>query len=300
VPDLEREIAMRKIIVGFDGSEESHDGLALARVLAAGTGAELIVAAAFGHMLAGPGVDLGVLQQEYFEAAFDKAARALGSSGFERRELRDASAPQGLAQLAESEAADLIAIGSAHRSALGRVLFGSVGERLLYGAPCPVAIAPRGYSGTARPDEGPIGIAYDGSAESRRALQAGGGLATVLGSGLLLVTVVDDYSSSLISPTVVPKDYLDAVDDHFRRIQNDALDEIGDRIRVSGTLVHGPAAQTLIDRSSDLGMLVMGSRGYGPARRTLLGGVSALVMRNAACPVIVVPRGPGGDPSSAG
>jgi nucleotide-binding universal stress UspA family protein len=34
----------------------------------------------------------------------------------------------------------------------------------------------------------------------------------------------------------------------------------------------------------------MGSRGYGPLRRVLLGSVSSHVMRHAHCPVVVVPR----------
>jgi hypothetical protein len=35
---------------------------------------------------------------------------------------------------------------------------------------------------------------------------------------------------------------------------------------------------------------VTGSRGYGPARRLLLGSVSGHVVREARCPVLVVPR----------
>jgi hypothetical protein len=35
----------------------------------------------------------------------------------------------------------------------------------------------------------------------------------------------------------------------------------------------------------------LGSRGYGPLRAVLLGGVSRRLMVEAHCPVIVVPRG---------
>jgi hypothetical protein len=38
-------------------------------------------------------------------------------------------------------------------------------------------------------------------------------------------------------------------------------------------------------------LLLLGSRGYGPLRAVLLGGVSHVVVREAACPVIVLPRG---------
>jgi nucleotide-binding universal stress UspA family protein len=45
----------------------------------------------------------------------------------------------------------------------------------------------------------------------------------------------------------------------------------------------------LDDRDVDL--LMCGSRGYGPVRRVLLGGFSARLIRQAASPVVVVPRG---------
>ena len=40
----------------------------------------------------------------------------------------------------------------------------------------------------------------------------------------------------------------------------------------------------------DVDLLVCGSRGYGPARRVLLGGVSSPLIRRARLPVAVVPR----------
>ena len=41
----------------------------------------------------------------------------------------------------------------------------------------------------------------------------------------------------------------------------------------------------------EVDLLVCGSRGYGPVRRVLLGGVLRKLIRRAACPVVVVPRG---------
>jgi hypothetical protein len=37
--------------------------------------------------------------------------------------------------------------------------------------------------------------------------------------------------------------------------------------------------------------MLAGSRGYGPLRSVLVGGVSGRLMRTVRCPVIVVPRG---------
>jgi nucleotide-binding universal stress UspA family protein len=76
----------------------------------------------------------------------------------------------GLLEMAERENARLIVVGPSHRSGLGRVRPGSVGELLLSGAPIPVAIAPRGYADEAAPWQGLVVSAFDGSPESRLAL----------------------------------------------------------------------------------------------------------------------------------
>jgi nucleotide-binding universal stress UspA family protein len=50
-------------------------------------------------------------------------------------------------------------------------------------------------------------------------------------------------------------------------------------------------ADVLIRVSAHLDLLVCGSRGYGPLRAVLLGGVTHRVTSAAHCPVLVLPRG---------
>jgi nucleotide-binding universal stress UspA family protein len=50
-------------------------------------------------------------------------------------------------------------------------------------------------------------------------------------------------------------------------------------------------ADVLIRVSENLDLLICGSRGYGPLRAVLLGGVSRRLTAEARCPVIVLPRG---------
>ena len=60
----------------------------------------------------------------------------------------------------------------------------------------------------------------------------------------------------------------------------------------SGQVVTGEAAHALADQAEKDGidLLLLGSRGYGPVRRVLLGAVSDALIRIATCPVLVVPR----------
>jgi nucleotide-binding universal stress UspA family protein len=49
-------------------------------------------------------------------------------------------------------------------------------------------------------------------------------------------------------------------------------------------------ASVLLGASEHVGLLVCGSRGYGPLRSVLLGGVSRRLVDGARCPVLVLPR----------
>ena len=96
-----------------------------------------------------------------------------------------------LQTVAEDEAVDLIVVGSTRTGRMGRVLPGSTAERLLHGAPCPVAVAPVGYRDAVDHPLRRIGVAFDGSDEARAALRAGVVLAASSGAQLDVVTVLD-------------------------------------------------------------------------------------------------------------
>ncbi|MGZ8650141.1 MAG: universal stress protein [Solirubrobacteraceae bacterium] len=68
----------------------------------------------------------------------------------------------------------------------------------------------------------------------------------------------------------------------------DTLD--GDVPVETDAFVEDPA-DVLIRVSEHLDLLVCGSRGYGPLRAVLLGGVSRRLTTEAQCPVIVLARG---------
>jgi nucleotide-binding universal stress UspA family protein len=269
---------MTTIVIGFDGSSESRDALHLGSAMGHAIDADLIVATA-----SNPRVDLGASEAEVFAGIFNRARAELPHREFAMRELRDAGAVGGLKDLAAREGAELIVIGSTHRGQLGRVFPGSVGERLLSGAPCPVAVAPRGYASAEHFGLGLIGVAFDGSLESRIALVYATALAKRLESLLRIVTIVPIEADADSS-------FRTAMQDHGRDVRDAALDDLPPWVEVESALEEGDPTRALARHGVDLDLLVVGSRGYGPIRRNLLGGVSADVMRTAPCPVIAVPR----------
>jgi nucleotide-binding universal stress UspA family protein len=60
-------------------------------------------------------------------------------------------------------------------------------------------------------------------------------------------------------------------------------------------LREGDPAKILARQGGELGLLVLGSRGFGAIRSALLGAVSSGVIRTAPCPLLVTPRGIAGD-----
>lgn len=265
---------MSTIVIGFDGGRESCDALHLGSELAHSMGAELIVAAA------SPPEQFGSSEAQRFVEIFDRARQELPHRDFAMREMRGVAAAAGLKDLASREEADLVVVGSTHRGMLGRVVPGSVVERLLSGSPCPVAVAPRGYARGEHFGLGLVGVAFDGSPESELALRYAVQLATRLYARLRIITIAGRDGD----PT------LDVVDDSAHEINAHALAELPPWLTAESALEPGDPARALARHGVDLDVLVIGSRGHGPLRRTLLGGVSADVMRMAPCPVLAVPR----------
>ena len=70
-----------------------------------------------------------------------------------------------------------------------------------------------------------------------------------------------------------------------------AIAALGNDVAVESDAFIEDPAEVLINVSQNLDLLVCGSRGYGPMRAVLLGGVSRRFAAEARCPVIVLPRG---------
>jgi nucleotide-binding universal stress UspA family protein len=64
-------------------------------------------------------------------------------------------------------------------------------------------------------------------------------------------------------------------------------------VQVNPVVEEGEPAPTLVRRSKDAALLVIGSRGHGAFVGMLIGSVSQYCVSHAHCPVVVL-RGPGG------
>jgi nucleotide-binding universal stress UspA family protein len=141
-------MTLRKILVAVDGSEAAGRATALAATLARGLDAELTLM----HVADAPfepptgtrdldaaELDARTARELRVASAFARAEARLGGVAAER--LREHGDPaDAIAGAAERLGFDHIVIGSRGLSPVGESLLGSVSERVLHRAPCPVTI----------------------------------------------------------------------------------------------------------------------------------------------------------------
>jgi nucleotide-binding universal stress UspA family protein len=289
---------MTTILVGVDPSERSLDAIAFARALAGASGAMVLVANVFLDV-----DDLGQASKREYGRALEREAQRtarrmadeLGSLGGERvatAAVAGASPADGLQQLAEERGAALVVVGSSRVGAVGRVLPGSTGERLLRHAPCPVAVVPNGYR-TAEHDIRRVGVAYDGSPTADAAVRGAVEIARATAAELRVVRVVDMLEFGAPAMTGL-RSYMRArtdIERHAREHLDDTVRRLPDDIAIEAKLLAGDPARELAVQSGTLDLLVTGTRRHRPLGAVLLGAVTGRLLRQAACPVLVVPRG---------
>jgi nucleotide-binding universal stress UspA family protein len=237
---------------------------------------------------------------DYYKAQRELAGQILGEAGtllggavrHETLALPAHSVAQGLHDLAERERAQLLIVGSTHRGALGRVLAGDTATALLHGSPCPVAIAPHAYQPPAEGLE-QVGVAFDGREESQRALGAAAALASLAGARLRLLAVAEPpgVAGTEVVADVTYQSVMEEIRRELREALEGALASLPESQPAEAELIEGRTAPALSEAANSLGLLAVGSRGYGPLGRVLLGSTAAHLAHGAPCPLLVVPRG---------
>ena len=284
------------VVTGVVQSERTADAVALAEHLAAAAGAEVLLVCAYPYEPGGEGhvrPEFEQVVREEAETLLAEAAASLaGRVAVRTLAVGGLSAAKVLFDVAERESASAIVIASTHRGSSGRVATGTVADRLLTGAPCPVAVAPHGYA--ERPWSGAfehVGAAFAPTDAGRRAVVEAGRLARRAGADLRVLAVAE--------PRVLRRDAwagrataeeLAAAQHEIVTARATAAAEAVEGLTPAVEVLEGDPVERLREAATALDLLVCGSRDYGPASVVLVGGVSKALVRSAPCPVLVVAR----------
>jgi nucleotide-binding universal stress UspA family protein len=174
----------------------------------------------------------------------------------------------------------MIVLGSRRLGPHTKEALGTVSENVLRAAPCAVAVAPRGYRSRGGFVPQRIAVGWIPTDVGDIALDVACRIARTNGGRVEVVTTT---SASLT---------LDRLEARARSAAQRVLDALGGDIAVEVDARVGKAPEVLVERSAEIDLVVLGSRGYGPPRTMLLGSVSADVVPRAQCPVMILAAGP--------
>jgi nucleotide-binding universal stress UspA family protein len=283
------------VIVGVDGGPTGTDALILGQWAADVLGTSLVVAVV--HPAAAA-IGSGRVDAEWVADRHRAAEQVLAGARtvlkdatgpVEYRVVASSSAAHGLHDLAEELSAETIVVGSGRTAPRQRLFAGSTAERLLAGSVCPIAVAPAGME-TSPGTHGRIGVAYIDTPDGRAALDEAAKLARRTGLPVRLYTVVmeADAAKPFLIGEDVERAYAHTARETFEESLDRAAASVPD-IEIDWQLLGGDVVEALAELD-DVEVLFCGSRGYGPTRRVLLGGVSTRLVRRAKRPLVVVPR----------
>jgi nucleotide-binding universal stress UspA family protein len=291
-----------KILIAYDESECAVAALADLKRAGLPRKAEAHVLSVYAEWMPAP-TSFGMVETKftsYLEQggketlAMARRARAVLKSSFPDWEI-DAEAlagsPAGLiVDRAEALGADVIVVGSHGRSGLGRLLLGSVSQKVLHAAHTTVRIA----RGREKEPEQPVRviIGVDGSAGAEAAIKAvaarhwpKGSEARIVNGFPILPPIGAEYAAAAIAEWVADEKARvgEAIEKAVGRLK-------GAGLAVSKVMKQDDARQSLIGEAKGWGAdcIFVGARGMTGVERLLIGSVSSYVATHAPCSVEVV------------
>ncbi len=291
----------KNVLVGVDGRQGGRDAIAFAERLVDPEGELTLVHVHSGSLRPVHAATPGMVAAER-EISHELLERERAAAGVNAQlvSFEAMSAGSGLHQQAEVQHPDVIVVGSCSHGALGRVMLGNDTRAALNGAPCAVAIAARGYADHPTPIA-KVGVGYDEQPESIAALALARELAAPTRAAVhaLQVVSIPTYAYTGIVPP--------AVGESIDELLAEAVGRMRELRGADGRAVYGLPGEELAAFGGDVDVLVVGSRGYGPMRRLVLGSTSAYLERHARCSLVVLPRSatvgtelPAAEPAQAG
>lgn len=272
------------VLVAYDGSDDAERALIWGSEEAARTGAPLRVVTVDDASTSPWGGEIWVRDPEM--AAHAEAVMAdLGVvDGAVEHQVGNVVGT--LLELAETESAAEVVIGSHGHGRASEALIGSVSQHVARHAVCPVVVVrpPK------RRDSGRIVVGLDGSAMSEAALEYAccraegtGELVSALHGWKVHVPSTDVFSSEARSVTDALEERQVLVGESVAGIRESHPDVV-----VVSEAVPVAPGDVLVDASANASLVVVGSRGRGFFSGMLLGSVSQDVLHRARCPVAIV------------
>jgi nucleotide-binding universal stress UspA family protein len=230
-----------------------------------------------------------------------------------RRVVRALAPELGIVETAQQLGARLIVMGTHGRTNLAHVLIGSVAERVVRLAQCPVLTVrspdhmparPAGVEGAAMVSIRTILCPIDFSDCSRAALEHAEELARRFEASLIVAHVVEPvlYPVAYGLPPVAPVAFEEGARSSAVKVMDPIVDGLARRgVKARALVDAGNAASRICDLAKEerADLIVLATHGYTGMKHLLLGSTAEKVVRLAPCAVLAV-KSPAAGGAAAG
>jgi nucleotide-binding universal stress UspA family protein len=293
---------LNKILVPLDGSELAQRSLDPALSIARRSGREVIIlsvptyktvlvpgTAGLGQVLPDDSLDLVNRDQTLAYLARIKETKQEQDLAIQTI-VMEGDVAGNIVDLAANEEVDLIVMTTHGYSGFTRWMMGSITERVLRHAPCPVLV----IRCEGKPSH--VAITLDGSLLSEKALGPGLELARLFGARATLFRVEDESELGRIE-----KGMLDIASPGLSRevaqgtsslhyLENIASAHRSRALPIEIVVAEGPPARAILEfvEENQVDLLVMATHGRTGIRRWVYGSVTEKCLHNTACAILVV------------
>ncbi|MEO8265786.1 MAG: universal stress protein [Ilumatobacteraceae bacterium] len=287
-----------KIVVGVDGSDPSNAALRWAAYEARRRNASVLVVSCYSVPVYGSPEGAVYPTHEDIDLYKDGAAAVIGRAIELVGEIDPMLDVDGLSEMAAAaeaigdaaQAGDEIVVGATGHGGFMEGLLGSVSMSLVHRSHVPVIVVPAKPVAEIGPGMHKIVVGVDGSPGSLHALEWAYSEALLTGAELTAVHgwiyPYNGARTSVSEPRTQMQ--LDAMEELKSSLESLGLRLTSGSVHVHAKLVERSPAEALIEESQDADLVVVGSRGRGALRASLLGSVSRTVAQHTPCTVVII------------
>ncbi len=296
---------IRRILVPLDGSDVAERILPTVSALAHRLGAEVILFRAVPPLAQAVVLPDGKIlspreyteQEEWRARAYLERKREVLEAAKVQVHAVDVAVGKPAQAILEAEErwlVDLVAMGTHGRGGLGRLLVGSVADKVIRAGARPVLVQRTDREGPPVTVLDPILVPLDGSPLAETVLPTAVGLARGLGSRLILFRVVTPVLLPEPVGAPLPAQSLKVLEEEaLAYLERTAEGLRREGVEVTVATATGTPAQEIVAvaQSRRVRLICMATHGYTGLRRVLLGSVTEAVIQTAPIPVLVTRAG---------
>lgn len=288
---------IKKVLITTDFSEAAHHAMPHAIEFARRYGAELTVL----HVRTLYSDDPANLEYQFLDeesygkslqSNLEEASQPIGKSvRFNTSIVRNISPAAGIVEYSQENGIDLIVMGTHGRSALGHFFLGSVAEKVVRHADCPVLTVGKKDDYIDRPAHQRILSAFDFSEHSIQAARNALDISRKFGAQLVVFYALEQEVHPAFFATwkLSVEHHMDEITSNVKKALTEALGEKalkGVEIEVRIGNDRSDREIRRYCREKDVDLIIMGTHGLSGLDRALLGSTTERVVRIAPCPVL--------------